>query len=396
MTLSFDLYQTMGLSALALALGSLIRKRCPLFARFCIPAPVIGGLVFALLSWLLHAAWGIGLAFDDTMREVCMVFFFTCVGFRSDPGTLRSGGRPLLLFSLSIAVLIVAQNLIAAGMASLMGIPALTGLCAGSVSLVGGHGTSGAFGPILEGAGFAGATECCIAAATWGLAAGGLLGGPVGEGLIRKTGTPPDIPGDTAPAPAEGRAALLPGAGGHAAAVFQLIAAAGIGTVISRALSALGLTFPSYIGGMIAAIVMRCIDGAPGRLGIRTEELGEMSGIFLNLFLGIAMITLKLWQLAALALPLAAILTVQTVFMALYARFAVFRLLGGGYDAAVICAGICGLGLGATPTAMANMQSVCRRYKPSIQAFLIVPVVGGVILDLCNSILITLFINILR
>lgn len=174
----------------------------------------------------------------------------------------------------------------------------------------------------------------------------------------------------------------------------MLIAAVGIGTVVSWGLSRLGLKFPDYVGAMIVATVIRNVSEHTGKHQVPVEEISTMSTTFLNLFLGIAMITLKLWQLASLALPLIILLAVQTVFMFFFARFFVFQILGHDYDAAVMTAGFCGLGLGASPTAMANMQAVCRQYRYSVKAFLIVPIVGGVILDFMNSLLITFFINI--
>ncbi len=393
MKFTFDLFQTLALSVAALTLGSFIRKKVSFFERYCIPSPVIGGLVFAILSCILYTAGLIEFSFDDTMRDACMVFFFTCVGFQADLKTLRTGGKPLALFSLAIAALIILQNTLAIGMSKLLHISPLFGLCTGSVALVGGHGTSGAFGPVLEKAGFTGASSFCIASATYGLIAGGLLGGPIGNALIRRKKLHESVPAEMGPA-VQKKGSRASHAHQYAPALFQLIAAAGIGTVVSRALSGMGMTFPVYIGAMIVAILMRNLSEHTDRFTVHMEEITDMSGIFLNLFLGIAMISLKLWQLAELAVPMIILLAVQTVFMGLYALFPVFYLLGHDYDAAVISAGICGLGLGATPTAMANMQSVCRRYGPSVKAFLIVPIVGGVILDLLNSILITFFINI--
>lgn len=185
MKFTFDIYQTLALSVVALLLGLNIRKKVSIFERFCIPAPVIGGLLFAILSCILYVTGVVEFAFDETMRDVCMVFFFTCVGFQADMKTLKSGGKPLILYSLCIAILIICQNVISIGISKVLNISPLFGMCTGSISLVGGHGTSGAFGPVLEKAGLEGATTFCIAAATYGLIAGGLIGGPIGNRLIR-------------------------------------------------------------------------------------------------------------------------------------------------------------------------------------------------------------------
>ncbi len=372
MSFTFDLYQTLALSVVALGLGTLIRKKVSFFERFCIPAPVIGGLIFAVISCILYVSGVIEFSYDETMRDVCMVFFFTCVGFQADLKTLRTGGKALGLFSLAIGLLIVLQNVISIGMSKVLHISPLVGLCTGSIPLVGGHGTSGAFGPVLENAGFEGATTFCIAAATYGLIAGGLIGGPIGNGLIKRkhlmkddvSAQPKSTPAASMPATAEigpekkenGDADASPNR--YVYAVSLMILAVGIGTIVSWGLSSLGLKFPNYVGAMIVATVMRNLGEYTGWFSVPMEEANTMSTTFLNLFLGIAMITLKLWQLASLALPLIILLAVQTVFIFFFARFAVFYMLGHDYDAAVMTAGFCGLGLGASPTAMANMQAV--------------------------------------
>lgn len=391
---TFDLYQTLALSVVALTLGSYIRKKVSFFRRFCIPAPVIGGLVFAVLTCILYVTGIIEFSFDETMRDVCMVFFFTCVGFQADLKVLKEGGKSLLLFTAAIAILITVQNSIAVGMTTVLHVDPLVGLCVGSISLAGGHGTSGAFGPVLESCGLNGATTFCIASATYGLIAGGLIGGPIGNSLIRKKHLLVTA-SEAEPLVTEATPETQVQRDMHAPAVFQLITAVGFGTIVSWILSALGLKFPIYVGAMIVATVMRNISEFTGKFKVPSKEMNGMSRIFLNLFLGIAMITLKLWQLAELALPLIILLATQTIFMVIYANFVVFNMLGRDYDAAVITAGICGLGLGASPTAMANMQTLCRQYKPSVKAFLVVPIVGGVILDVINSLVITFFINLI-
>ncbi len=399
MSFTFDLYQTLALSVVALGLGTLIRKKISFFDRFCIPAPVIGGLVFAVISCILYVSGVIEFSYDETMRDVCMVFFFTCVGFQADLKTLRTGGKALGLFSLAIGFLIALQNIISIGMSKVLHISPLVGLCTGSIPLVGGHGTAGAFGPVLEKAGFEGATTFCIAAATYGLIAGGLLGGPIGNSLIKRKQLMKDVPDQQKSMPAEAekdpdkKENTDTAPNRYVYAVSLMILAVGIGTVVSWGLSSLGLKFPNYVGAMIVATVMRNLGEYTGWFSVPMEEANTMSTTFLNLFLGIAMITLKLWQLASLALPLIILLAVQTVFIFFFARFVVFYMLGHDYDAAVMTAGFCGLGLGASPTAMANMQAICREYRYSVKAFLIVPIVGGIILDFINSILITLFIN---
>ncbi len=391
--LFIDKYQTLAIAVLVLLLGSFLRKRIRFLERFCIPAPVIGGLLFAILTLILHTFGIVDFYFDDILREVCMVFFFTSVGFQANIRVLKSGGKALIVLLVLVAILIVAQNGIALGLSSALGLDPLLGLCTGSIPMVGGHGTAGAFGPILEDLGLDGATTVATAAATFGLIAGSLMGGPLGNGLIKRKNL-------LATASKEDDTVLLEEEEKHvrlhtnyAPAVFQLVLAVGLGTVVSMLLAKTGMTFPVYIGAMIVAAVMRNIDEYTGRLHIHMGEINDLGGICLTLFLGIAMITLKLWQLASLALPLIILLLGQTLFMLVYTAFVVFNVMGRDYDAAVIVSGTCGFGMGATPNAMANMQAVCDRYVPSIKAYILIPIIGGLFADFINSLVITFFIN---
>ena len=391
--LFIDKYQTLAIAVLVLLLGSFLRKRIRFLERFCIPAPVIGGLLFAILTLILHTFGIVDFYFDDILREVCMVFFFTSVGFQANIRVLKSGGKALIVLLVLVAILIVAQNGIALGLSSALGLDPLLGLCTGSIPMVGGHGTAGAFGPILEDLGLDGATTVATAAATFGLIAGSLMGGPLGNGLIKRKNL-------LATASKEDDTVLLEEEEKHvrlhtnyAPAVFQLVLAVGLGTVVSMLLAKTGMTFPVYIGAMIVAAVMRNIDEYTGRLHIHMGEINDLGGICLTLFLGIAMITLKLWQLSSLALPLIILLLGQTLFMLVYTAFVVFNVMGRDYDAAVIVSGTCGFGMGATPNAMANMQAVCDRYVPSIKAYILIPIIGGLFADFINSLVITFFIN---
>ena len=388
-----DKYQTLAIAVVVLFLGSFLRKRVRILERFCIPAPVIGGLIFAILTCVLHGFGILEFAFDDVLREICMVFFFTSVGFQANIRVLKSGGKALIVLLVLVAILIIAQNGIALGLSSALGLDPLLGLCTGSIPMVGGHGTAGAFGPILEDFGLQGATTISTAAATFGLVAGSLMGGPLGNGLIKRKNL-------LATAAKEDDLVLLEEEEKHvrqhsnyAPAVFQLAIAVGIGTIVSSLLAKTGMTFPVYIGAMIVAAVMRNIDEYTGKIHVHMGEINDLGGICLSLFLGIAMITLKLWQLADLALPLIILLLGQTIFMLVYASLVVFNVMGRDYDAAVIVSGTCGFGMGATPNAMANMQAVCDRYLPSIKAYILIPIIGGLFADFINSLVITFFIN---
>ena len=395
MEIQIDMYQTLAVSVLVLILGQFLKKRINFLEKFCIPAPVIGGLLFAVLTCVCYSLGIAEFTFDDTLREVCLVFFFTSVGFQANLKVLKSGGKSLFIFLGLVVVLIVSQNFLALGVSKLLHLDPLVGLCTGSIPMVGGHGTAGAFGPVLEDFDVKGATTICTAAATFGLIAGSLIGGPIGKRLIDRKKLL-----DTAVA--EDDSILVEDEKKHerhtnmyAAAVFQLIIAVGIGTIISELLTKTGLTFPIYIGAMIAAAVIRNIGEYSGKFDIYMGEINNLGGICLSLFLGMAMITLKLWQLAELALPLIILLSAQLILMMLFTYFVVFNVMGRDYDAAVLSAGTCGFGMGATPNAMANMQAICDRYVPSVKAYLIIPLIGSLFADFLNSLVITFFINIL-
>lgn len=393
---SLDMYQTLAVAVVVLFIGGWLKKRIKLLETFCVPSPVVGGLLFAILSCILYATGVMELTFDETLKNVCMVMFFTSVGFQANLKVLKSGGISLLIFLVCVTALIVLQNTAAVGFSQVLGVSPMLGMCTGSIPMVGGHGTAGAFGPTLEGLGLEGAMTLCTAAATFGLIAGSLMGGPLGRRLILKhdllkTAVPVE---DTLPAHTEeqgGSAAPK----GYASAAYQLAIAMGVGTVVSWLLSKTGMSFPVYIGAMIVAAIMRNASEFSGKFEVPMAAIDDIGSICLSLFLGIAMITLKLWQLAALAVPLVILLVVQVVLMFLFAYFVVFNVMGRNYDAAILAAGSCGFGMGATPNAMANMQALTDRFVPSVKAYILVPIVGSMFADFINSITITFFINML-
>lgn len=395
MSITLDMYQTIAVAVVVLILGAFLKRKISFLEKFCIPAPVIGGLIFAIFTLICYSTGILEIDFDDTLKEVCMVFFFTSVGFQANLKVLKSGGKPLLIFLVLVIVLIITQNFTAIGLANLLGLDSLTGMTTGSIPMVGGHGTAGAFGPVLEDFGISGATTVCTAAATFGLVAGSLMGGPIGNRLIKKHNLLETIKNDDDTLLVEEEEKHERHFSMYAPAVFQLIIAVGIGTIFSKLLSLTGMTFPIYIGAMIAAAIMRNIGEYTGKITIHMGEINDLGGICLSLFLGIAMITLKLWQLADLALPLVILLAGQVALMLLFSYIVVFNVMGRNYDAAVLVAGTCGFGMGATPNAMANMQAICEKYGPSVKAYLIIPIVGSLFADFLNSLTITFFINLL-
>ena len=395
MEIQIDMYQTLSLSVVVLMLGQFLKQKINFLEKFCIPSPVVGGLIFSVLTCILYSTGVVEFTFDDTLREVCMVFFFTSVGFQANLKVLKSGGKALAIFLGLVIALIFMQNLLAVGVSHLIGLDSLVGLCPGSIPMVGGHGTAGAFGPVLEDFNVQGATTICTAAATFGLVAGSLIGGPIGKRLIEKKHLLDTIVTEDDSLLIEEEKKHERHSNMYAAAVFQLILAVGLGTIISELLTKTGLTFPIYIGAMIVAAIIRNVGEYSGKFDIYMGEINNLGGICLSLFLGIAMITLKLWQLAELALPLMILLGAQLLLIFLYTYFVVFRVMGKDYDAAVLAAGTCGFGMGATPNAMANMQVLCDRYAPSVKAYLLVPLIGSLFADFINSLVITLFINII-
>ena len=395
MKIQLDMYQTLAAAVLVLLLGNYLRKKINFLEKFCIPAPVIGGLLFAISTCICYTTGIIEFSFDDTLREVCMVFFFTSVGFQANLKVLKSGGRSLIVFLGLVIVLIFSQNLLAIGLSKLLNLNPLIGMCTGSIPMVGGHGTAGAFGPVLEDFNIQGATTICTAAATFGLITGSLVGGPIGKRLIEKRKLMDNVPTEDDSLLVEDEEKHQRHTNMYAAAVFQLILAIGLGTIFSYFLTKTGLTFPIYIGAMLAAALMRNITEYSGKGTIHMGEINDLGGICLSLFLGMAMITLKLWELATLALPLVILLAAQTLLICVFTYFVIFNVMGRDYDAAVLSAGTCGFGMGATPNAMANMQAICDRYVPSVKAYLIIPLIGSLFADFINSLVITFFINIL-
>lgn len=395
MKIQLDMYQTLAIAVLVLLLGRYLKKKIYVLEKFCIPAPVIGGLLFAIMTCICYVTSLAEFSFDDTLREVCMVFFFTSVGFQANLKVLKTGGKSLIIFLGLVISLILLQNFTAVGLAKLLGLNPLIGMCTGSIPMVGGHGTAGAFGPVLEDLNISGATTICTAAATFGLIFGSLIGGPLGKRLIEKHNLMKTVSNEDDSLLVEDEKKHERHTNMYASAVFQLILAIGLGTIFSMLLTKTGMTFPIYIGAMLAAALMRNICEYTKITTIHMGEINDLGGICLSLFLGMAMITLKLWELASLAMPLVILLTAQVILIIIFTYIIEYNIMGRDYDAAILVAGTCGFGMGATPNAMANMQAVCDRYAPSVKAYLLIPLVGSLFADFLNSLVITFFINLL-
>ena len=409
MVITMDMYASAGVGVAALLLGMLLTRKIPFLRRYCIPAPVSGGLIVSLLTLVLYILAGVECKFDGTVKDLCMMLFFTSVGFQCDLKELRKGGRPLIVLTALVAVLIIVQNYISLGIAKGLGLNPLVGMAAGSIPMSGGHGTSGGFSPLLEKMGLTGASSITMAAATFGLVAGSLLGGPLGEALIRRHHlAEPSSPGNVLVSVEAGEASASArqvrslskedAFRGYLVGACMLMIAMALGSGVSKLLALTGITFPTYFGSLLAACALRNIVGISPKWTSRLNvaEVVSIGDISLQLFLGMAMASLRLWELASLALPLALILAAQVAFMALYAAFVAFPLLGRNYDGAVMVSGLCGFGLGATPNAMANMSAVCFKYRYAVNPFIVVPIIGAMFLDIINTGVITIFLNLIH
>lgn len=408
--ITLDMLQSAGIGALALLTGIFMTRKIKWLQRFCIPSPVSGGLVFSIITLLLYKFIHVEVTFDGTLKDVFMLAFFTSVGFQSNLNVIKQGGKTLVMMLILLVGIIATQNLIPIGICKLLDTNPLIGMAAGSISMAGGHGTAGGFSAVLESMGLQGAATISMAAATFGLIAGSVIGGPVAERLIRKHLSSErlelkDFKVDPAMVGIESEEALPAGRAKRISSneeefqqfawgTYSILIVMALGTLTSLLLGQTGITFPTYFGALLTAAVIRnIIELTSFRRILKIKKIVSVGNICLSLFLGMAMISLKLWELESLALPLITILFAQIVAIALLTYYIAFPMLGHDYDAAVLVAGICGFGLGATPNAMANMNAVCYKYHYSIKPFLIVPIIGAMFVDLINTGFITLFLN---
>jgi len=389
--IELDLYQATAVAALVLLLGRVLVSKIAILRKYCIPAPVVGGFIYAILHTILRGMGILEIQGDMTLQSVFMTAFFCSVGFTASFRMLKKGGVQTVIFLGLAAAMVVLQNVLGAGLAGVFGLDPRLGLATGSIPMVGGHGTAGSFGLLLEGLGVANANVVAIASATYGLVAGCVIGGPIASSKIRKFKLGSAASGSSTEEAAEEEAKLsspliLDG-------LLYLIIAIGFGTLVSAVLGKF-MTFPSYIGAMLVGAIIRNVADMQGK-EIPMEEISSLGGAALSVFLGMAMIGMKLWQLAELAVPLVVMLLAQTILMFVYANFVVFNVLGKSYDAAVMTSGFCGFGMGATPNAMANMQAITSQHGPAPTAYMVVPLVGSLFIDFVNASILTGFINFL-
>lgn len=403
-TLRLDLLQTLSLAAVVYFVGIALRQRIGWLERLNIPAAVIGGLLFTLFTTIARQ-FELSVQLDTSTQTVLSVAFFTSIGMGASVALLKRGGVQLVVFLIFATAFCFVQNFVGMGIASAFGEHPLLGVMAGSVTLVGGPATGQAFAPLFEQAGLTGAGALALAAATAGIVCGGLAGGPVGTFLIRRldrreapaaAASSAELARELDPAPTTLVVEVEREDNTILRSLVFLAVAMGLGSLLSRWFVAMGITLPAYIGAMLVASVLRNIDDFTARLKLDIRAMEFAGNVALNIFLVVALMDLKLWQIADLALPLVVILAAQVLVVVLFAMTVSFYLMGRDYDSAVMAGGFIGFVLGTTANAVANMQALVRRFGPAPRAFLIVPLVGAFFIDFTNALIITLFVNWLR
>lgn len=397
-TYAFGIEETLAIAVVLLLLGRWIKEIFTVLKRFFIPAPVIGGIIFSIVTLIGHETESFQFTFDSVQKNLLMLVFFTTIGFAASFKMLMRGGLAVMLFLGCSIGLIFIQNFVGIGLSMAFGLNPFMGLATGSIALTGGHGTSAAFGPLLEQHGLEGGLTISIAAATYGLVAGCMIGGPIGRRLMQRYNLHASedqynrvienaeiVEGKLTKEQKNIDEPLL------FKAACYIIIAMGVGHYIIKGCDLLGITLPAYLGPMMVAAAIRNFLDVTHR-SVPLHSINVIGSICLQLFLAIALMTLNLWELAALAIPLITILLVQTVVMGLFAYFVTFRVMGKDYDAAVISTGHCGFGMGATPNAMANMETFTGANGQSPKAFFVVPIVGALFIDFCNSAILSAFL----
>ena len=388
--MNFNTYETLALAGFVLLLGYFLVKRISLLKNYNIPEPVVGGFLVAIILTMLYQGWGISFTFDTNLQTSMMLVFFSSIGLSANFARLIKGGKPLIIFVVAAGILIALQNMVGVAGSLLLGIDPAYGLIAGSVTLTGGHGTGAAWAKTFtEAFGLQGATELAMACATFGLVSGGIIGGPVARHLLKK------MHRDESPENEDN--SDIQEAFEHPTfqrkintrslieTITMLACCLLIGQFLDAQTKGTALALPPFVWCLFTGVVIRNTLTHIFKFNVADAAVDVLGNVGLSLFLAIALMSLKLWQLAGLALPVMVILAVQVVLMAAFAIYVTYRMMGKDYDAVVLSAGHCGFGLGATPTAVANMQAITSRFGPSHKAFLIVPMVGAFFIDLVNA-----------
>ncbi|ENW92384.1 sodium/glutamate symporter [Acinetobacter dispersus] len=392
---------TLMLAVLVLYVGRILNKHIPFLTKYNIPEPVAGGLVGAIIFYLIHQFAGYTISVNKPMQDTFMLMFFASIGLSANFAKLKEGGKPLIIFLIAISFFVIIQNGVGMAIASAVGLDPLMGVVAGSIALVGGLGTAGAWGPIFETKySVEGALPMGIASATFGMVVGGLMGGPLARYLIRKHNLASPLNAEireenkdapltdseyTFEAPQKVRlitadnAIVTLGMFAFALAFAETMKNLTIGTAIE---------LPTFVWALGGGILLRNVLETGLKQEIFDRSIDVFGNTALALFLAMALVSLKLWQLADLAIPMIILLIAQSIAMWVFAVYISFRVMGKNYDSAVLASGLCGFGMGATPNAIANMQAITNMYGPSHKAFLIVPLVGAFFIDLVNVVVI--------
>ena len=399
--LNFDMAQTIAFAIVLLLIGRKIKEHVTFLQKFFIPAPVVGGTLFSIILLIGHQTETFTINFNSDIRVLLMTAFFTTIGFSASLSLLKKGGIGVLIFLIVATILVILQDVLGVTLAKVFGLNPLIGLAAGSVPLTGGHGTSATFGPTLENFGAVGAEVVALASATYGLIAGCLIGGPIARRLLNKHNLKPtNSTVENSDILEEDKKMITEDSFFKAIIIIGI--SMGIGSVIYpyidgflKSISDGKMGLPAYIASMLIAAIFRNVSDSMKK-PLPFEEIRIVGNISLSLFLSMALMSLKLWQLADLALPLIAILLIQTVMMAIFAYFITFNVMGRDYDAAVMATGHCGFGLGASPNAIANMETFTTANGPSPKAFFILPIVAACFIDFTNALIISFFISIFK
>ncbi|QEH46559.1 sodium/glutamate symporter [Aggregatibacter actinomycetemcomitans] len=395
--MTFNTFETLALAGFVLLLGYFLVKRISLLKSYNIPEPVVGGFLVAIILTVLYQGWGLSFMFDTNLQFTMMLVFFSSIGLSANFARLVKGGKPLIIFVIAATLLITVQNIVGVTGSVLLGIDPAYGLIAGSVTLTGGHGTGAAWaGKLTELFHLEGALELAMACATFGLVSGGIIGGPVARHLLGKMkhGENPenDDVDDVQEAFEHPTYQRKITTRSLIETITMMTCCLLIGQFLDAHTKGSVIELPTFVWCLFTGVIIRNSLTHIFKFNVADSAVDVLGNVGLSLFLAIALMSLKLWQLAGLALPVMVILAIQVVLMAIFAVYVTYRIMGKDYDAVVLSAGHCGFGLGATPTAVANMQAVTSRFGPSHKAFLIVPMVGAFFIDLVNASVLKVFL----